>query len=90
MMTQRSIEAFLEDAFGSLKPTSSVVGHVEVEPILIPDEGERAELTKQLVRCIEEQTAKRINLTPQGYDIALSDNYPLLKKYLRAVTLKSD
>src|ERR1035438_5580874 len=89
-MDQRSIEAFLEDAFGSVEATSTAVGRVIVDPndSVISDESERAGLADELVRSIQEETAKPINVnSPQGHDIQPSDSYPLLKKYLRGITI---
>jgi hypothetical protein len=91
-MSQRSIEAFLEDAFASVtKPASSAVGRVTVEPndAAILNEAERTGLAEELVRCILRETAKpSVDLrSQQGHDIPL---YPLLNKYLRAITLYGD
>jgi hypothetical protein len=66
------------------------VGRVSVDPILIPDEAERTALADELLRLIRQETAKPLNLPKQGYDIPITDTYPLLKKYLRAVTLHRD
>jgi hypothetical protein len=92
-MANRSIEAFLEDAFGAIIQQSMSVGRVIVDPReeVVPNETDLAGLKDELVSCIQEkaETSAKLN-SPQGYDIPLSADYPLLKKYLRAVTLYRD
>ena len=88
-MGQRDIQAFLEDAFESVqRPRSSAVGGVTVEPndAAILHEGERVGLAEELFRCILRETANPVVdlKSPQGHNIPL---YPLLNKYLRAITL---
>lgn len=92
-MSQRSIEAFLEDAFGTIQATSAAVGRVLVGPndAVTSDESDRAGLADELVRCIREETAKPIKLNSElGHEIQISDSYPLLKKYLRDITIYGD
>ena len=92
-MSQRTIEAFLVDAFATIEATSTAVGRVLVGPNddATSDESDCAGLADELVRCIREETAKSINLnSPLGHEIQLSDSYPLLKKYLRGVTIYGD
>ena len=86
-MGQRSMEAFLEEAFGVLQPTSEAIGRVLVHPKYI-DESEIAGLRNELVRCIRRATMADIDLSsPQGYDLRISADYPLLSKYLEVITL---
>jgi hypothetical protein len=89
-MEPRSLEAFIEDAFGGVQPTSTAISRVAVDPnyTAIADELELSRLAHELVRCIRAKTPNLSALrSPQGHDIPISDNYPMLRKYLRTITL---
>lgn len=92
-MRERSLEAFLEDAFSRIRPTSAAVGRVIVDPdyATSADDLDLNGLADALVRCIQERTPDPAALSsPQGYDIEIPANYPLLKKYLHKITLYRD
>jgi hypothetical protein len=84
------LEFFLEEAFRSVRPTSSQIGRVVIEPDydISPDQQERDQLADELVRCIQEQSPNATDLvSPQGWELKIPTKYPLLTKYLRSVTL---
>lgn len=56
----RSIEAFLEEAFGSVEPTSSRIGRVAVDPNYhtVVEEMDHDGLAGELVACIRQATIK--------------------------------
>jgi hypothetical protein len=92
-MGQRSLEAFLEDAFGRIQPTSTTIGRVMVDPnyATTADDTDLGRLADELVHCIREHTPHPTALrSPQGHDISIPANHPLLKKYLHKITLYQD
>ncbi len=87
----QSVEAFLEDTFGSVQPTSDAIGGVTVDPneAVQINEAEAKDLAGELTRCIRDSTGASI--PAQGYYIEPSEkSYPLLKKYLQSITLHRD
>ena len=84
------LEFFLEEAFRSVRPTSPDIGRVVVEPDydISPDKKERDQLADELVRCIQEESPLATDLaSPQGWELKVPKNYPVLAKYLRSITL---
>jgi len=87
------IETFLDTAFRSIQPTSPDIGRVVVEPdyeasLSEPDAGS---LQSELLQCLREQSPDSPALAShQGFEVNLVPAYPLLKKYLRRVTLHQD
>jgi hypothetical protein len=84
------VEAFLEEAFQFVEPTSEKIGRVVVEPdyeaTVVPQDA--APLAQQLRECLSHSPAPPHS--PQGVDIAIPDAYPLLKRYLRQITVHAD
>ncbi len=78
------LDDFLESAFRSVQPVSPAIGRVVVEPDydIAPDPHDAAELADQLADCLRGQT-------PPG-DVEINSKYPLLKKYLRHISLHAD
>jgi hypothetical protein len=84
------LEFFLEDAFKAVPPTSPQIGRVVVEPDYdrTPDPKERDQLAAELVQCIQEQSPNAAELaTPDGWELKFPNKYPLLRKYVRRITL---
>jgi hypothetical protein len=84
------LEFFLEDAFESVQPTSPEIGRVVVEPDYdtTPDEKERDQLAAELNSCIQEQSTDATDLgAPEGFELKITNKYPLLRKYVRSITL---
>jgi hypothetical protein len=89
----RLLESFLEQAFGSIAPLFTAKSHVTVTPYYstIANPSDRSELTQELVRCLRDHPpGSDAFRSPQGCDIEISGVYPLLKKYLRRITLRKD
>ena len=84
------LESFLEDAFKSVKSTSPEIGRAVVEPDydVSPDPRERDQLARELVQCIHEHpiTADELAM-PEGANIEIPGKFPLLRKYIRSITL---
>jgi hypothetical protein len=84
------LEFFLEDALSSVQPTSPQIGRVVVEPDydISPDEQERDQLAKELVRCIQERSANAAELSShEGSKLNVPNKYSVLAKYVRSITL---
>jgi hypothetical protein len=84
------LEFFLEEAFSAVRPTSPQIGRIVVEPDydISPDQKERDQLANEFVRCIQEQSPNASDLaSPQGWELKIPTEYPLLTKYLRSITL---
>lgn len=87
------IETFLDDAFGSIEPTSPAIGRVVVEPDyeISPTSADAAGLASELLECLREQAPAGLGLTSQeGVKVPIPGRYGLLTKYLRSITLHSD
>jgi hypothetical protein len=85
-----SLEFFLEDAFGSVQPSSPTIGRVVVEPDYdrSPDPQDRESLASQLAECIQRESPSARELTSvQGFEIKTLKQYSTLSKYLRSITL---
>ncbi|MEK7404256.1 MAG: hypothetical protein AAB225_04035 [Acidobacteriota bacterium] len=84
------LQAFLEEAVGGIQPTSATIGRVTVEPdyTATVNYSDLRGLTHELWRCIREHAVNVAALgTTQGDRFPISENYPLLKTYVRSVTL---
>lgn len=87
---QRNVEAFLEDAFDKIQPISEEIGRVMIAPnyTVTADELDHNGLSDELARCIRQHKPDLTALrSPQGDDIPISQEYPLLRKYVRTITL---
>lgn len=87
------LEFFLEDAFASIKQSSKEVGRVVVEPdydaTVTPSDAQP--LCQELSRLLRQQHPTDAALhSNDGFEAAISDDYPLLRKYIRRVVLHSD
>jgi hypothetical protein len=92
-MRQQDLEAFLEGIFGAVQAPSAAVGLVMVHPnyAVTSDDSDPSGVADDLVRCIQEQTPDADALgSAQGHDIWIYVNYPLLQKYVDAITLYRD
>ena len=89
-MGQQDLQAFLEDAFDSIQPTSPAIGQGQVDPnyTVAADVSDRGGLAAELVRLIQDHTPDVAS--PQGHIIRLPMRYPLLDKYLSSITLRRD
>lgn len=78
------LDDFLESAFQSVQPVAPAIGRVVVEPDydVEPDPRDASELANQLTDCLRTQTMPG--------DVEIARNYPLLKKYLRRISLHAD
>jgi hypothetical protein len=75
------LEDFLETAFNPVQQTVPGIGHVEIEPDynVAPDEQERAPLRRELSEALQDSSVPG--------EVAISDRFPLLKKYVRRISL---
>ena len=78
------LDDFLESAFRSVQPVSPAIGRVVVEPDydVAPDPRDVSELTNQLTECLRSHTVPG--------DVEIDSKHPLLKKYLRRISLHAD
>ncbi len=87
------LEDFLESAFESLQPTSSMIGRVVVEPDynIKPDPSCAGHIAQQLSDCIRNQPLTKDQLASRdGLEATIGPEYKLLRKYLRHITLYAD
>jgi hypothetical protein len=87
------LEFFLEQAFESVTPTSPGIGRVVVEPDyeVSPADRDAGGLAQQLRELLDGQSPDAAALaSSQGYEVAVPREKPLLRKYLRSITLHRD
>ncbi|MGA8029027.1 MAG: hypothetical protein WB992_17955, partial [Bryobacteraceae bacterium] len=87
------LENFLEAAFQSVQPTSPEIGRVVVEPDyeVSPAQQDCRALAEELIRAIREHPPNPAALAShEGFEIDVSDRYPLLSKYIRSITLHNE
>jgi hypothetical protein len=87
------LDFFLECALGPVQPTSPEIGRVVVEPDydVSPVQADAVPLAEELTRCIREQSADSAALaTREGFAVDIPERYPLLRKYIRSITLHQD
>lgn len=82
------LDAFLNEAFQSVQPTSPGIGRVVVVPDFeaTANPQDRDKLAEELTRLLREQPPDPAD----GLDIQISNNYGLLAKYVRSITLHRD
>src|SRR5690242_3426677 len=87
------LDAFLNDAFQGVQPTSSEIGRVVVTPDFetTANQQDKEQLRDELTRLLGEQQPDRAALaTADGFGVPISNNYRLLAKYVRSITLHHD
>ncbi len=87
------LDEFLERILACVQPISNSVGRVVVEPDYDtqPEERDASALAKQLTECIAAQAGLAEPIaSPQGREVPIGAEYPLLKRYLRRIMLHSD
>jgi hypothetical protein len=87
------LEDFLEDALAHIRTTSPQVGRVVVEPDyeVAPADGDAGLLQQQLGELLARQSPDAAALaSPEGYEVRVPEDCPLLGKYLRSITLHQD
>lgn len=87
------LDFFLECAFESVQPTSPEIGRVVVEPDydVSPVEEDAGALAEELIRCVGEQSPDSAAIgSREGFAIQIPERYPLLRKYIRSITLHHD
>lgn len=87
------LDAFLNEAFQSIEPTSPGVGRVVVTPDFdtTANPQDRDKLTDELTDLLRAQSPDPAKLaSADGLDIPVSNTYGLLAKYVRSVTLHHD
>jgi hypothetical protein len=87
------LEFFLEDAFKSVRQTSSEVGRVVVEPDydVAPEPNDAGPLANELVQCLCKTSINKDALSSHGgFDITVPSAYRVLGKYIRRITLHAD
>ncbi|MBV8551790.1 MAG: hypothetical protein JOY54_10845 [Acidobacteriaceae bacterium] len=87
------LEFFLEDALRSIQPTSNQIGRVVVEPDydVAPEPGDAAAAHDELIQLLKAQTLDSARLASHdGLGVRITDEYSLLKKYIRRITLYAD
>ena len=87
------LEFFLEDAFAPIKQSSPEVGRVVVEPDY--DTKAAPEDAQPLCQELSDLLGRQRPLEPalhshDGFEAAIGDDYPLLRRYIRRVVLHSD
>ena len=88
-----NLEFFLERAFEPVQPTSSEIGRVVVEPDYdrSPVQADARPLVDELTQCLREQSPDPVALkSHEGFEVEISNKYPLLSKYVRSITLHQD
>ena len=87
------LEFFLEKAFTGIEPSSSRIGRVVVEPdydVVFRPEDERP-LRDELVRFVDSLMPEESNLQSfDGFETEIGKQFPLLKKYVRRLSLHAD
>ena len=87
------LESFLEEALARVKPTSSQIGRVVVEPDYEaePDAADAKPVADQLTGCLRSQVLNMELLTSHdGQEIKVSSSETLILKYIRRITLHAD
>jgi hypothetical protein len=87
------LDAFLNDAFQAVQPTSPEIGRVVVTPDFeaTADQQDKQQLSDELTRLLGEQRPDHTALaTADGFGVPVSNNCPLLAKYVRSITLHRD
>ena len=87
------LEFFLEQALESVQPTAREIGRVVVQPDydVTPADQDASELATQLRQLISRQSLDPAKLaSPEGYEMKIPEDQPLVGKYLRSITLHQD
>lgn len=87
------LDDFLETAFGAIQPTAGAIGRVVVEPDydVAPDPSEAQPLAEELLATLRSQQPAADKLSsPVGVAVPIESACPLLRKYLRSITLHGD
>lgn len=87
------LELFLEDALEGVRATSSGIGRVVVEPDynLSPKDSDAVSIAEELRQLIDRQSPDPAALaSPQGYEVHIPEDCPVLAKYIRSITLHQD
>ena len=88
-----SLEDFLEAAFTSIEPITSMIGRVVVEPDYESKEsaGDSQQIRNELVELLKGQRLDSNALQSQdGLEISIPSRYQLLSKYVRRISLHAD
>ena len=89
----RRLGGALQTALESVKSNLAQVGFVDVvlNCGVWLDASEISKLLEQFEQCVGEQTPDPYSLrSPQGFQVAVSEEYPLVKKYLKSMTLHGE
>jgi hypothetical protein len=86
-----TLDAFLEDVSAGIEPSSDL-GNLVLDPRygIDPDPSERRGIREELCSLSDDLSNHAQVLSPQGESIPIPGRYPLLGKYVRAITLRSD
>jgi hypothetical protein len=87
------LEDFLQDVLSGVRTTSAQVGRVVVEPDYeaVPAQGDVRRLQQQLSELLDRQSPDAASLaSPEGYEVHVPEDCPLVAKYLRSITLHQD
>jgi len=87
------LEFFLEKTIGGVAPTSPEIGRVVVEPDydVAPDTQDADRLGIEFVRILRESKPDKAAMaTLEGQEIRIPEFCPLIRKYIRRVTLHAD
>ncbi len=87
------LDVFLNEAFQFVQPTSPDIGRVVVVPDFeaTANPQDRDKLTDEFTRLLREQSPDPAAVvSADGLDIQMSNNYGLLAKYVRSITLHGD
>ena len=87
------LEPFLEDALEAVEATSSAIGRVVVEPDydVSPVDSDAVAIAAELRALIDRQSPDPAALaSPQGYEVHIPEEFRVLDKYIRSITLHQD
>lgn len=77
------LDDYLEETFGAMPPVAGI-GHLVIEPDYetAPTEEDRGALVRELTECVRGHQAPE--------EFAIEARYPVLRKYVRRVSLHAD
>lgn len=87
------LEDFLEAAFSTVPPVSAQIGRAVIEPDyeIEPNLADACRVAEEFNECVRRQELSGGDLTSRaGLEVKLLENCPVLRKYVRRITLHSD
>src|ERR1700751_6131647 len=87
------LEFFLENALESVPRTALQIGRAVIEPDydVQPDPADCVPLREEIIRLLKAQVPDPVRLASHdGQEVQIPDAYPLVRKYIRRITLHAD